>query len=101
MNWFELVGKVLQTGELAGSGTAVVMPTLACQLVIFKAVQNNNGKVTIGLSGVTKVDDSTDTTTGWELAASAETPWLPCKNLSDFYRISENAGDDLTYIAVG
>ncbi len=102
MNWFELAAKVIETGEIAGSASAVVMPTLSCQLVKFKAQQDNSGDVFIGItSGVTLAAGTTDTTTGWQLDSSEETPWLPCKNMNEFWRIADNAGDDLTYVALG
>lgn len=90
----------LVTGELAGSASAVVMPTLAVKLVKFKAAYDNAGRAYIGISTVTKKDGTTDTTTGFELSASEETPWLPISNLNLLYRICDNAGDDLTYIAL-
>jgi hypothetical protein len=96
----ELEATGIQTGELAGSATAVVMPTLAIYMVNFKAVSSNAGNVYIGGAGVTVVDGSTDTTTGFELAAGEETGFLPAENLNTYYRICDNAGDDLTYIAI-
>ena len=87
------------TGELAGSATAVQMPTRAAYLVKFKAAPDNAGKVYIGVAGVTKADGTTDTTTGYVLSAGEESGLLPCNNLNEFYRISDNAGDDLVYIA--
>ena len=89
----------LATGELAGSVTAVQMPNVACRLVNFKAVLSNAGNVYIGGSGVTKVDGTTDTTSGWQLGPGDETGPLPYANVNVFYRICDNAGDDLTYIA--
>jgi len=88
------------SGELAGATTATQMPNIGCKLVKFKAVSTNPSMVYIGGSGVTKVDASTDATTGWELDAGEETPWFPVDNLSRFYRICDNAGDDLVYIAL-
>lgn len=90
----------VKSGELAGSATALVMPTVACKLVKFKAVNSNAGNVYIGASGVTVVDGTTDTTSGFELDAGEETGWLPVDNLNRFYRICDNAGDDLTYLAL-
>ena len=87
-------------GELAGSATAVQMPTVACKLVRFKARADNAGRVYIGGSGVTKPDNATDTTTGFELSAGEETGWLPTSNLDVFFRICDNAGDDATYLAL-
>jgi len=91
---------IVRTGELAGSATAAQMPDIDCQMVKFKAVIGNAGNVYIGGSGVTVVDGTTDTTSGLELDAGEETPWLNVPNLNIFYRICDNAGDDLTYIAL-
>ena len=91
--------QVVKCVELAGSATAVQMPNVPCRAVIFKAVVGNAGNVYIGAAGVTKVDESTDTTTGLELDAGDMTPLLLVDNLNRFYRICDNAGDDLTYIA--
>lgn len=90
----------VRSGELAGSATAVQMPDIACRLVNFKAVNGNAGMVYIGGAGVTAPDGTTDETTGFELDADASTGLIPCQNLNQFYRISDNAGDDLTYIAI-
>lgn len=88
-------------GEVAGNAAATVFPTITAKWVRFKALYNNAGRAYIGKSGVTKQDGSTDTTTGWELSAGDETPWLPCLNLNEFYRICDNAGDDVVYIVLG
>lgn len=86
------------TGELAGSATAAQMPNVPCKYVNFKAVSDNAGQVYIGLaSTVTVVNGTTDVTSGWELTAREETGWLPCGNMNEFYRICDNAGDDLVY----
>ena len=86
------------SGELAGSATAVQCPDRPCKGVMFKAVGSNAGNVYIGGEGVTVVDGSTDTSSGWELDAGVATPFLPCTNLNQFYRICDNAGDDLVYL---
>jgi hypothetical protein len=89
------------TGELAGSATAVQMPSVACKLVRFKAHADNAGNVYIGNStSVTVVDGTTDVTSGLELDAGDDTGWIPVDNLDLFWRICDNAGDDLTYIAL-
>lgn len=90
----------VKNGELAGSATALQMPDVPSRMCKFKAVATNAGYVYIGKTGITVVDASTDTTTGYELAAGDETPWLLVDNLNRFYRICDNAGDDLTYIAL-
>lgn len=87
-------------GELAGSASALQMPDVACKLVKFKALNDNAGDVYIGGSGVTVADGTTDVTTGLEIAAGEETGWLPVSNLNLFYRICDNAGDDLTYLVL-
>ncbi len=91
----------IATGELAGSAVAARMPDVACRLARFKARSDNAGKVYVGIAGVTAPDGATDTTTGFELGAGEDTGWLPCENLNRFYRVCDNAGDDLTYMAVG
>ena len=91
---------VIRCGELAGSTTALQMPDAPCKLVMFKASYDNAGRVYIGGSGVTKADGTTDTTTGLQLSAGESSPWLPCLNVNQWYRICDNAGDDLTYIAM-
>lgn len=88
------------SGELAGSASATQMPSVACKLAKFKAAYDNAGRVYIGGSGVTKKDGTTDTTTGIELSAGEETGWLPVSNINVFYRICDNAGDDLTYLTL-
>jgi len=88
------------TGELAGSATAIQMPDRVCTMVMFKAHGDNAGNVYIGGVGVTVADGNTDATTGFQLAASETTPWLMVENINQFYRICDNAGDDLTYIAL-
>lgn len=88
------------SGELAGSTSAAQLPDISCQYVNLKAAGDNAGNVYIGAAGVTAPDGTTDTTTGLELAPGDETGWLPVPNLSVLYRICDNAGDDLTYIAL-
>lgn len=87
------------SGELAGAVAATQMPSVACEAVNFKAAYDNAGRVYIGIAGVTVANGATDTTTGIQLSAGEETGWLPCDNLNRFYRISDNAGDDVTYLA--
>lgn len=90
----------VKSGELQGSATALKLPDVACRLVRFKAAYDNVGRVYLGGAGVTKKDGTTDVTTGLELNAGDDTGWLPVVNLNVFYRICDNAGDDLTYIAL-
>ncbi len=90
----------IQTGELAGSASAVQMPNVMCFMVRFKAESSNSGGVYIGAAGVTVADGSTDTTSGFALEPGDDTGWLPVDNLNRFWRICDNAGDDLTYMAL-
>ena len=79
---------------------AAQLPTLACSLVKLKAALDNAGLVYLGGAGVTVKDGATDATTGFYLSAGEETDWLPISNLNLLYRICDNAGDDLVYIAL-
>jgi hypothetical protein len=87
------------TGELQGSATALQLPNVPCSRVRIKARSDNAGSVYIGAAGVTLPNGTTDTTTGFELDAGDDTGWMPCDNLNIFYRICDNVGDDLTYLA--
>lgn len=89
------------TGELAGSVSALQLPSIIGTLVRFKAHADNGGKVYIGGAGVTKKAGTTTTTAGFQLSAGDDTGWIPMqKNMNTFYRICDNAGDGLTYMVV-
>ena len=91
---------VIKSGELQGSASALQLPNITCRMVMFIADNGNAGEVYLGGAAVTVGDGTTDTTSGFQLKASAQTPWIPCSNLNLFYRICDNAGDDLYYMAV-
>ena len=88
------------SGEEDGSATAVQLPNVPCQLAWIKAVRSNAGNVYIGYAGVTKVDGTTDTTTGFELDAGEVLGPLTIDNLNRLFLISDNAGDDITYFVL-
>ena len=94
------IGNSVFVGEVSGSATAKQLPNVTCALVNIKAVSSNAGNVYVGGAGVTKVDGTTDVTTGIELAAGEATGWIPCDNLNKFYIIGDNAGDDVVYMAI-
>ena len=96
----EPVYTTVATGELAGNTSATQLPNVTCRAVQIKAVLSNAGNVYIGISGVTRPNGSDDVTTGLELTPGDSTGWLPVDNLNRLYRICDNAGDDLTYLAV-
>lgn len=92
----------VRTGELQGSATALQLPDIPCRMVWFKAEAANAGNVYLGFSSAeTVVDGTTDVTTGIQLDAGDLIGPIPVMNLNYFYRICDNAGDDLTYICVG
>ncbi len=88
------------SGERAGSTTAVQLPDVPCELVYIKAVSSNASGVFIGFSGVTVVDGTTDTTSGYELEAGEALGPLPMNNLNQLFMICDVAGDDITYLAL-
>lgn len=93
---------VVAHGELQGSTTAAAFPTVACNYIRIVARSDNAGSVYIGVSSsVTKPDGTTDTTTGLELTAGVDSGWIPVRNANSLYYISDNAGDDLTYLCIG
>lgn len=83
-------------GTTAG-GTAYGTST-PCRAVKLKARAANTGKVyfVIGTGTVTKLDGTSDTTSGWELAAGDETDLLVgLDNLTDLKGIGDNASDSV------
>ena len=87
------------TGEIQGSATAAVLPTLAgLKYVVFRALSSNAGNVYLGKSTVTVPDGTSDVTSGFELAAG-DSEGFYIGNLNELYRICDNAGDDLVYLA--
>lgn len=91
---------VVKSGEVQGSATAAQLPDIPCRAVAFSALSSNAGSVWLGGAAVTVADGTTDTTSGLELQAGDMTQFIPVPNLNLFYRICDNAGDDLTYMAV-
>lgn len=86
-------------GEIAGSETAAQLPDVPVgTYALIKAQADNAGNVYIGSSsGVTVAGGTTDTTSGYPLAAGNELE-LYVTNLNLLYRICDNAGDDISYI---
>ncbi len=91
--------KLWKSGEIAGSATAVVLPSIACVYVWFKASANNAGYVYLGVAGVTKIDGTADATTGLQIAPGEMVGPIHIDNLNRLFIICDNAGDDLTYLA--
>ena len=89
---------IIVCGELQGSATALQCPDIPCTLVYIAADAANAGNVYLGGSGVTKIDGTTDATTGIQLKPGAVLPFF-ITNLNLLYRICDNAGDDVSYIA--
>ncbi len=87
-------------GELSGETSITQMPDVPCRMVKFKAMADNAGNVYIGNDDVSKPNATTDTSTGLELAAGDDTGWVLIDNLNKFYRICDNTGDELTYLAL-
>ena len=86
------------SGELTGSGTALQLPDINCRGVVFKAEWANTGYVYIGKAGVTTRAGTTNTTCGMQLAAGESSPFMPCGNLDEFYRICDGTtANCLTY----
>ena len=91
---------VVKSGEGAGSASALQLPDIACRLAKFKATNSNVGDVYLGASGVTVPDGTLDATSGLELQPGDDSGWILIANLNLLYLIGDNAGDDLTYLAL-
>lgn len=94
-----------RTGEISGSVTPKQLlqadgTGVAGTVFKIKALAANLGKVYVGYSsGVTKTDGTTDSTTGYQLAAGEE-KWCFVDNLSRIWIICDNAGDNIVWEAV-
>ena len=88
------------SGERQGSGSAVALPNVPCQMAWISAISSNVGDVYLGFSGVTVVDGTTDTTSGFELNPGDKIGPIPIDNLNKMYIICDNAGDDISYFVL-
>ena len=92
--------ETIQTGEIAGSLSVRQLPDIPCSMVKIKAKGANTGRVYIGGASVTVPNGNTNVTTGFELAAGADTDWMGLENLNKLYSICNTGGDGLIYIAL-
>lgn len=93
--------KSVKTGELEGSTIAKQLPDVATGKFKLKARSENDGSVYVGFSrNVTKPNTKGDSTTGYELDAGDETEWIQLDNLNKLWIICDNAGDEMTYLAL-
>lgn len=95
-NFGSLANKIA-VGEVSGSATAKVLPTIDGGLVWIQALATNAGNVYVGGAGVTVPNGTTDVTSGMTLAAGDWFGPLTLSNLNLLYIICDNAGDDITY----
>lgn len=103
MTGFELMPEAAEyfSGELQGVASATQLPNRPCRMVMINANGANTGYIYIGAaSTVTASDGTTDTTTGLQLKGGASTGWIPCENLSQFYRICSSTSEHATYLAL-
>lgn len=91
------LSNIVVCGEVSGSATAKVLPTITGGLVWIQALATNAGNVYVGRAGVTIPDGTTDTTSGMTLDAGDWFGPLSITNLNLLYIICDNAGDDITY----
>lgn len=91
-----------KTGQVAGSSTAVQLPTHVCSFVVFKAAASNTSGVFLGPDNSVAVESGTanNFVAGFELESGESTGWLPCRNLNEFWMICDNAADDLLFMLI-
>jgi hypothetical protein len=86
------------TGEVSGSTTAKVLPTIvSAGLLHIIAAKDNAGTIYVGGAGVTVPDGTTDVTSGYPLAAGESMPPINIDTLNRLYFIGTAATDDLIY----
>lgn len=88
----------IDQGELQGVTTAMQLPTVASNLVKFKALPGNVGNVYIGDRNVTVPKGNTNTTAGLVLAPGDDSGWLPISNLNRLWMVCDTVNDELTYL---
>lgn len=94
------IGRI-KSGEESGDATnPKQLSDVPCRMVMFVAPNTNTGDVYLGTSTTTVVNGTTDVTSGYELKASAQTPWLPASNLNLFWIKCDNDTDDILYMAL-
>src|SRR3990167_1674124 len=91
---------VVKSGEVSGDTAIKQLPDVSCRLVMFVAPNTNTGDVYLGASTITIPNGATDATSGYQLKASAQTPWLPASNLNLFYIRCDASTDDILYMAL-
>lgn len=99
------MAKTIYHGEIIGSTDAAQLPSVPYRWGYIRAQSGNAGSVFLGSSSDVIKSGSTDTNTtcGIELSANQilVLDYLPTDghpNLNELWRITTNAGDDLTYI---
>lgn len=91
----------VKSGEISGSASAKQLPDIPCKMVKFIGQSDNTGGVYLGgSSSVTVPDGTQDATSGLHIDTSVDSGWIPVDNLNRFWIICDNAGDDLTYLAL-
>lgn len=88
------------TGVIAGSTTATVLPNVYFGYQAWLAgVANNAGNVYLGNStDVIIAGSTTDAVSGFQVTPGRMIILQGPGNLSSYYRICDNAGDDLSYM---
>ena len=92
--------KSVKSGVVQGGTTKAQMPDVPCSRINIKALVDNSGNVYIGGSNVTVPGASTNETGGFTLDAGQETGWLDIDNLNKLWMITDNNGDDVSYLVL-
>jgi hypothetical protein len=96
----DIIKSKVVSGELGGSASALVLPTVPCSMAWISALTSNAGNVYLGGPGVTIAAGTTDTTSGIELEPGDMIGPIPIDNLNRMYIICDNATDDIAYLTV-
>lgn len=108
MSWDQTVTPALlqlkDCGELTDDTTITQFQSVVGRQVIFIANAANTNPVAIGLSDVTLPGNTTDTTSGFPLAAGEMTPPLPLGpdgNLDAYYLVATTSGEGVSWLVFG
>lgn len=87
------------THRVGTSAELIVLPA-GTRAVLISAGSANAGDIFVGNSAVTNTVGADNQTTGLQVDAGRQTPWLPIP-VGGLYAIGSAVDQDLTFIAVG
>jgi hypothetical protein len=96
----DVIANAVFSGEIFGSTDAARFPAVAANLFYISALSANVGNVYIGTSDITLPSSDALATAGLQMPPGRVLGPLAIDDFSRFYYITDNAGDNLTYLGL-